>query len=135
MVTILLLAAVEKKLSVSKTSFSQLSAMSAPADIFWVVPLVIFHPLVLPAEPAAGVVHVGVPPVLSSVCPDVPIARQTGVPTLEATSMAPLVGMLQAARDDTVEYVITAPLVGTANHEGRPPTPPTNTPPSVCGSH
>ena len=106
-----------------------------PPAIARVDALLTIQKLVLAPVPAAGVVQVGVPPVLSRVCPDVPIARHTGTPRLDATSIAPLVGILHAGIDDAVEYVSTAPLDGTASHEGVPAAAPVRIPPLDTTDH
>src|SRR3990167_5555802 len=110
------LVAVLWKLSVSISSTFQLTVVHVPVEAKACdVSLVRTQTSVVPTP--ACVTQVGVPPVLSSICPDVPMARQTGVPTLDATNTAPLVGMLHNALlvPLTVLNVRTAPLVGCAN--------------------
>jgi len=58
-------------------------------------------------------------------CPDVPAASHVGTALLDAISVAPLVGMLQAGIDDADENVRIAPLlpVGRDRRVVRPSVP------------
>src|SRR3990167_10325088 len=70
--------------------FTQAAAPAVVCSTCPDVPAVVMCPV----DGSTFVTHVGVPPVLSSIWPDVPMARHVGRPTLDATSTAPLVGML-----------------------------------------